>query len=642
MWFAFPAVLLLSLSLPALADPTDPVVYTVPPEDQGPLHDPLARAVVDVAADYVQEEFFASGSANVYTYANPPVRGEVLVADPNVPYTTRVHVVRPAKGSDFNGSVVIEWWNSTSGFDVSPVWDTSAEYFVREGFAYLGVTNSTTSLGFLVDGCEPPGGFDPTCGERYSDLEMSENGQAFEMVSQIANSLRSPATSPFPYQVERIYHAGQSQQGGSIVTYASAFHGPWNDGYFVQAASSARRINYGPICGEPGVDPYPDCTPALEGAERRVREDLPVPVYRVMTETDVVGVLSGGSRQSDSGEFRYYETAGTSHITVWKGVQPFNLGLFLDDFCVEPPNGISDGPIFGRALYNAMWDNMEQHVRAGTPPPSGALIEEVGGEIARDQYENALGGIRLPQMDHPIATYRPNNVPTDFFLTLVGPLAELFCRLLGSVEPFSEETLAELYPHLGVLHSALAGSAEQLTEDRFLLAEDAYLVVPATPLSGRRMRLRDDPADPARRRLSVRSSDRAIWVPSAGGLGDPTLHGAVLGIHNERTDERAEIALPAAGWQARGRGYRFRDPADGPCRNVKLRHGRLSASCRGEDIGFTLDEAQGSLAVTLAFGHYSPHCMEFGGSRVEKVDARGRASFIARKAPAPELCPVTH
>ena len=47
------------------------------------------------------------------------------------------------------------------------------------------------------------------------------------MVSQIAHMLKgSGSENPlFPdYPVERIFHAGQSQQGGSIVTYATAFH----------------------------------------------------------------------------------------------------------------------------------------------------------------------------------------------------------------------------------------------------------------------------------------------------------------------------------------------------------------------------------------------------------------------------------
>jgi hypothetical protein len=63
---------------------------------------------------------------------------------------------RPASHGPFNGTVVIEWWNSTADFDTAPVWDASAEYFARNGIVYVGVTNSNQSMDYLVGGCRPP------------------------------------------------------------------------------------------------------------------------------------------------------------------------------------------------------------------------------------------------------------------------------------------------------------------------------------------------------------------------------------------------------------------------------------------------------------------------------------------------------
>ena len=50
-----------------------------------------------------------------------------------------------------------------------------------------------------------------------------------------------------------------------------------------------------------------------------------------------------------------------------------------------------------------MWKNMEKAVRWGRNSPHGLLLDVVDGEIQRDQYGNALGGIRVPAMDVPIA-----------------------------------------------------------------------------------------------------------------------------------------------------------------------------------------------------------------------------------------------
>ena len=381
------AMALLLPSLSSAVDANSPVSVTLPPTGVGEIFIIPARLVSDLEQDYTEEEFFVSGRSTVYTYNEVPVPGELVVLDPNVPYTTRIIIRRPTDPDEFNGSVVIEWWNSTAGFDSDPVWQASAEYFAREGIVYVGVTNSTTAIENLRDGgCSPFPGFLPeTCGTRYAALEMSENGQAFEMVSQIAHMLKgSGSENPLSpdYPVLRIFHSGQSQQGGSIVTYATAFHFPSNDGYFIQAAGSARPINFGTSCQEPNAPAYPDCTPRLQGDDRRVATDLPVPVYRAQTQGDMGGVLAGDSRQTDTDKFRYYEMAGTAHNPIHKNVEVIPadsfLGpdpLFLESFCQFPSNTLADGPVFGSYLYNAMWDAMEKQVAFTMPPPSGDLLE---------------------------------------------------------------------------------------------------------------------------------------------------------------------------------------------------------------------------------------------------------------------------
>ena len=82
-------------------------------------------------------------------------------------------------------------------------------------------------------------GAPPTCGTRYAELSIPENGLAYEMMSQIATLLKTGGSnSPLPsgFQVRHLIHVGESQQAGSLVTYASAFHlDGVNDGYFIQA-----------------------------------------------------------------------------------------------------------------------------------------------------------------------------------------------------------------------------------------------------------------------------------------------------------------------------------------------------------------------------------------------------------------------
>jgi Alpha/beta hydrolase domain len=67
---------------------------------------------------YVEEEYLASGKANVYSW---PATGAV-VRTPDAPYTTRYLVRRPAKASHFSGNVVVEILNPSNRFDLNIGW----------------------------------------------------------------------------------------------------------------------------------------------------------------------------------------------------------------------------------------------------------------------------------------------------------------------------------------------------------------------------------------------------------------------------------------------------------------------------------------------------------------------------------------
>jgi len=160
-------------------------------------------------------------------------------------------------------------------------------------------------------------------------------------------------------------------------------------------------------------------------------------------------------------------------------------------------------------------------------------------------------------------------------------------------------------------------------------------------MAGTKLQVRD-PSTAERRKvtLQVRSGE---MVASLGGPGDPSAGGAVLELYNPGTGEIAGLDLPASNWRVRGSGsgttiYKYAGRT-GPCRTATLAVGRLTASCKGSDIGFTLDEAtQGNLAGRLTTGTGVPvhYCMVFGGT--VQTDAPG--DFTAVAAPAPASCPI--
>lgn len=490
-----PALLALAIlccsTLTAHAGPRDAVTVSRPPEGQGAAFVPGTRRVSALPRnDYVEEEFFVEGSASLFNYANDPPKGhtDLVTARSGVPYKTRLIVRRPADPDAFDGNVVLEWWNSTAGFDTAPAWDPSAEFFARRGTIYVGVTNSTTSLGFLVGGCRVFGLTPPTCGTRYQSLSLPENGLAYEMMSQIANLLRSASTqNPIPqaYPVRKLFHVGESQQAGSLVTYASAFHlADVNDGYFIQSGINPRPINFGPRCGDAGVPAYPDCTPRLPLPDGRVRSDLPVPVYQVVTQTDfeTLGFGTAG-RQADTRYYRYYEVAGGGHNTVHRDIEIIPAGLlgpapiYLEDLCANELNTTADGPVYVSHVFNALWLRMFRQASNDNQTPPGKRMDDDAGVLRRDANGNVTGGVRLPSMDVPTARYASTNVADPSLSPLLQGIGNLACRLSGSVFPFDAATLAELYPSKAAYVNKVRASTRALVKQGLLLRSDAALII---------------------------------------------------------------------------------------------------------------------------------------------------------------------
>ena len=485
------------LASTSLADQTDPVIVESPPTGQGPAFVPGTRLVDDLPTDYIEEEFFISGLADLYNYANDPPEGptdiEVISEEP-VRYKTRIIVRRPAKANKFNGTVVIEWWNSTAGFDTAPAWDPSAEYFANSGTVYVGVTNSTTSLGFLVDGCRLFSFLPKSCGTRYETLSLPANGLAWDVMSQIANLLKSDDVSnplPVDYAVERVLHVGESQQAGSVITYASGFHlDGLNDGYFVQSGINSRPINFGPACGAEAPE-FPDCTPRLSFPASRVRTDLPVPVYQTVTQTDFEGLgFSVFGRQADTSTFRYYEIAGAAHNTVHEGIEIIPADIFgpnpilLTDLCLEQLNTVADGPVFASYVLNALWERMQEQLIDGDEPPAGVLLDTTAEfELVRDDLGNVEGGVRLPSMEAPTATYVSSATPNPYLPPELGGFANLACRLSGAVLPFDDAILSALYPDHGTYVSQVVESANELKSQGLMLQQDAVTVKTAAAAS---------------------------------------------------------------------------------------------------------------------------------------------------------------
>src|SRR5690606_37414309 len=126
----------------------------------------------------------------------------------------------------------------------------------------------------------------------------------------------------------------------------------------------------------------------------RVREDLSVPVFKLLSETDVPGQVR--NRQADTDTFRHWEIAGTSHSSRRTSM---NSGPLTKRDHVERAAANCTYPTYPRVPMNyalaAVYDHLTAWVQKGVKPPIAPRLEVDGNEVQRDEHGNAKGGIRL-------------------------------------------------------------------------------------------------------------------------------------------------------------------------------------------------------------------------------------------------------
>jgi hypothetical protein len=190
----------------------------------------------------------------------------------------------------------------------------------------------------------------------------------------------------------------------------------------------------------------PLANPVSYPAPAPIRDDLDVPVMVVQAEGDVIGSRLA-ARQPDTELFRAWEMAGTSHADAYTVLSDPGDGsgaITMFGYMRAPSNPFGcDNPINAGGhhwILQAAFHGLDTWVRTGVEPPAGPLLEVdyVLNEapwvvLKRDLQGNALGGVRSPHVDAPVATL--DSVNSGVF----------FCRLFGRTIPLTVDEINSLY-----------------------------------------------------------------------------------------------------------------------------------------------------------------------------------------------------
>lgn len=466
----------------ALGLASTPSATVVPsPTIEGPISSPGSAFIESTSFDlarvgYVQEEYFISGTASAYAGSGPLDTDGLWTVTPadTAAYKTRILVYRPADRRRFNGTVVVEWLNVSGGVDAAPDWVQAHTELTRDGFAWVGV--SAQSVGVeggpgLVNVISLP--LKKENPARYGSLHHPGDSFSYDMFSQAGEAIRHPSeVDPLGgLERKRIIAAGESQSAFRLVTYVDAVHplARVYDGFLVHSRGA------GGVLGAPLSESPQPAIPVP--SPLFIRGDLRVPVLTFETETDMTFLGYFGARQADSAHFRLWEVAGSSHADTYTSVTgPGDLGTSpsIGNLVVTtaPVPGIIDcgtpinaGP--QHFVVNAAFAALDRWVRSGRPPRPAPRLDVAAGPpvaIVRDANGNALGGIRTPQVDVPIAAFTGQQS------------GSILCQLFGTTTPLDASMLARLYPTHHAFVSAYLRALARAVRHGWILHPDAKLL----------------------------------------------------------------------------------------------------------------------------------------------------------------------
>ena len=472
-------VLAASAGVASAAVPTSPTV-------EGPITGGKGTPfVVSTSFDlaqvgYTQQEYFISGTASAYTSTNTMAPDGKWTAVPgsSAPYKTRILVYLPAKPKKFKGTVVVEWLNVTAGLDAAPDWTATHTELIRDGFAWVGVSAQKVGVegGTTIFGTPSIAALKVVDPVRYGSLSHPGDSFSYDIFSQAAQAILHPTSvSPLgTLKLKTVLAAGDSQSAFRLVTYINAIHqsAALFDGFLVHSRGSlgaALSEAPQPAIGVLGSAP--------------VRDDL-APVLILETETDLITLDYFAARQADSDLVRVWEVAGTAHADAYGlAVGNTDTGKAAVDTTYSPPVTSIAGFITCDMPINAgpqhyvesaaIWA-LNRWVQKGKAPSQAPRLDVAGTPpaITLDAHGNAVGGIRTPQVDVPIAT-----------LSGGGQTGSSFCFLFGTTTPFDSTTLASLYPKHSTYVSAVKKAKNAAVKAGFILKVDATAISAAATKS---------------------------------------------------------------------------------------------------------------------------------------------------------------
>ena len=384
---------------------------------------------------YIEEEYFVSGTLD------------------GKPYATSMLVRRPKDATKFSGVVAVETLHAQGAI---PFWGLR-DVLMPGGHGWVMIGSQRSALEAFIKKSNPG---------RYASLNIPEavgvtppnpmapNPQdaiSQEIMSQVGALLKSNASNgPFAdVAVKTLIMGGSSQTGMTTLRYIQESNAkarlpdgkPIYDGYLPMDAFTS-----GPITGG-------------DAAIIHVVGEGDFGLFRAFTRDMTFTIRSDSDAPND--RFREYEFPAASHVPTRGIADPKVIFATLDNVMI-PGEQLSQFP--SAPFYRATFVSLVNWITKGISPPKAAPIEMANGEIVRDAYGNAKGGVRTPYVDLPTVRYIAS-APTSDPKNMVR-------RMIGLQEAIPGDKLHSLYKSRSDYLARFDHAMDRLVSEHWISARD--------------------------------------------------------------------------------------------------------------------------------------------------------------------------
>jgi hypothetical protein len=383
---------------------------------------------------YVEEEYFVSGMVD------------------GKPYATSLLVRKPKDPAKFSGVVAVETLHAQGAI---PFWGLR-DVLMPSGHGWVMVVSQRSALEAFNK---------KSNAARYAALQIPEapatsaspmasspqDAVSQEIMSQVGALLKSNAVNgPFSgMKVKYLIMGGSSQTGMTTLRYIQESHAkarlpdgkPIYDGYHPMEAFAT-----GPITGG-------------DAAVIHVVGEGDFGLFRSFSRGTAFTIRSDSDAAND--RFREYEFPAASHVPTRGIADPKVIFATLDNV-INPGEHLSQFP--SPPFYKATLVNLINWITKGVSLPKAPPIEMANGEIVRDEYGNAKGGVRTPYVDLPTVRYTAS--------APAGEPANMVRRMIGLQEAIPAEKLQSMYKSRTDYLKRFDQEIDRLVAERWLQLKD--------------------------------------------------------------------------------------------------------------------------------------------------------------------------